>query len=53
MQLQSLREQVQSKTGKDPMVHMMPSDTGMEFETQAGGSADDPAMEISLGMYMV
>ncbi|XP_060565796.1 inositol polyphosphate-4-phosphatase type I A-like isoform X2 [Ruditapes philippinarum] len=50
MQLQSLREQVQSKTGKDPMVHMMPSDTGMEFETQAGGSADDPAMEISLAI---
>ncbi|XP_053400019.1 inositol polyphosphate-4-phosphatase type I A-like isoform X2 [Mercenaria mercenaria] len=48
MQLQSLREQVQAKTGKDPMVHMMPSDTGMEFETQAAGSTDDPAMEISL-----
>lgn len=49
MQLQSLREQVQAKTGEDPLLYMLPSDTGMEFETQAAGSSDDPAMEISLG----
>ena len=48
MQLQSLREQVQSRTGHDPLVQILPSDTGMDFETQSGNSTVDPTMEISL-----
>ena len=36
MQLQSLREQVQAKTGQDPLVQVMPSDTGMDYETNSG-----------------
>ena len=36
MQLQSLREQVQAKTGQDPLVQALPSDTGMEYETGSG-----------------
>jgi len=48
MQLQSLREQVQSKTGQDPLVNMIQSDTGMEFETRVVNDSSEPAMEISL-----
>ena len=36
MQLQSLREQVQAKTGQDPLGQALPSDTGMEYETGSG-----------------
>lgn len=50
MQLQSLREQVQAKTGQDPMVNMLPSDTAQDFETRVTNDANDPAMEISLGI---
>ena len=48
MQLQSLREQIQARTGQDPLAQMLPSDTGMEFETRAGADTSDPAMEISI-----
>ncbi|KAL4230048.1 Type I inositol 3 [Mactra antiquata] len=50
MKLQSLREQVQAKTGEDPLSHMLPSETGMEYETKAAGSSDNPVMEISIGI---
>lgn len=36
MQLQSLREQIQARTGRDPISQTMPTETEMEFETGAG-----------------
>ncbi|XP_052794474.1 inositol polyphosphate-4-phosphatase type I A-like isoform X2 [Mya arenaria] len=48
MQLQSLREQVQARTGEDPLIQMLQPDTGMDFETRAAADTSDPAMEISL-----
>ena len=36
MQLQSLREQIQAKTGRDPITQPPPTEFGMEFETQSG-----------------
>lgn len=50
MQLQSLREQVQAKTGKDPLSQALPSDTGMDYETGSAQSTEDPAMEMSLSI---
>ncbi|XP_048772482.2 inositol polyphosphate-4-phosphatase type I A-like isoform X2 [Ostrea edulis] len=48
MQLQSLREQIQAKTGRDPITQPPPTEFGMEFETQSGNANDDPALEICL-----
>lgn len=49
MQLQSLREQIQAKTGRDPITQPPPTEFGMEYETQSQGNAsDDPALEICL-----
>ncbi|XP_071124608.1 inositol polyphosphate-4-phosphatase type I A-like isoform X14 [Mytilus edulis] len=50
MQLQSLREQIQAKTGRDPVSQPPPTETGMAFETQSGNANtnDEPAMEICL-----
>ncbi|XP_052279898.1 inositol polyphosphate-4-phosphatase type I A-like isoform X2 [Dreissena polymorpha] len=48
MQLLSLREQVQLRTGQDPFSQMMRADTGMEFETLGNIDSNDPAMEMSL-----
>nr|XP_022326682.1 type II inositol 3,4-bisphosphate 4-phosphatase-like isoform X3 [Crassostrea virginica] len=48
MQLQSLREQIQAKTGRDPITQPPPTEFGMEFETQSGNASDDPALEICL-----
>ncbi|VDI01182.1 Hypothetical predicted protein [Mytilus galloprovincialis] len=50
MQLQSLREQIQAKTGRDPVSQPPPTETGMAFETQSGNANtnDEPAIEICL-----
>lgn len=37
MQLQSLREQIQAKTGRDPITQPPPTEFGMEYETQSQG----------------
>ena len=47
MQLQSLREQVQAKTGQDPLGQALPSDTGMEYETGSGINLIEPQHMIS------
>ncbi|OWF44824.1 type I inositol 3,4-bisphosphate 4-phosphatase-like isoform X2 [Mizuhopecten yessoensis] len=49
MQLQSLREQIQARTGRDPISQPPPTDTGMEYETQSGNTDEDPAMELCIG----
>ncbi|KAK3099607.1 hypothetical protein FSP39_006978 [Pinctada imbricata] len=36
MQLQSLREQIQAKTGRDPITQPPPTETGMEYEIASG-----------------
>lgn len=41
MQLQSLREQIQAKTGRDPVSQPPPTETGMAFETQSGANIQD------------
>jgi hypothetical protein len=41
MQLQSLREQIQAKTGRDPVSQPPPTETGMAFETQSGAILQD------------
>ena len=51
MQLQSLREQIQAKTGRDPITQPPPTDTGMEYETlagrvQTGGTGRNPISPI-------
>lgn len=38
MQLQSLREQIQAKTGRDPITQPPPTEFGMEYETQSQGT---------------
>ncbi|XP_069129846.1 inositol polyphosphate-4-phosphatase type I A-like isoform X1 [Argopecten irradians] len=48
MQLQSLREQIQARTGRDPISQPPPTDTGMEYETQSGNTDEDPAMELCI-----
>ncbi|KAK3579951.1 hypothetical protein CHS0354_033469 [Potamilus streckersoni] len=48
MQVQSLREQVQARTGQDPLLKALPQETGMEFETRSASASDDPAMEMSI-----
>ncbi|XP_013413807.1 type I inositol 3,4-bisphosphate 4-phosphatase isoform X2 [Lingula anatina] len=48
MQLESLREQIRNKTGKDPIDD--PDPTVLEDNTETGGDAgtDDPAVEICI-----
>lgn len=41
MQLQSLREQIQAKTGRDPITQPPPTEFGMEYETQSQGTHAD------------
>ncbi|KAJ8298356.1 hypothetical protein KUTeg_024887 [Tegillarca granosa] len=48
MQLQSLREQLQARTGRDPISQTMPTETDLEFEIGAGNTEEDPAIEVSL-----
>lgn len=50
MQLQSLREQVQAKTGRDPLGQLLSSDTGMDYEIASAQSIEDPAVEMSLSI---
>lgn len=38
MQLQSLREQIQAKTGRDPITQPPPTEFGMEYENQSQGT---------------
>ncbi|KAL8598733.1 hypothetical protein ACOMHN_033297 [Nucella lapillus] len=48
MQLQSLREQVQAKTGRDPVTLPDSSSSGLDLDIQTDSASEDPVLEISL-----
>ncbi|XP_005104317.2 inositol polyphosphate-4-phosphatase type I A isoform X1 [Aplysia californica] len=48
MQLQSLREQVQARTGRDPVVLPAEPNSTVDFESHSDNASEDPVLEISL-----
>nr|KAG5706290.1 hypothetical protein BaRGS_026072 [Batillaria attramentaria] len=48
MQLQSLREQLQARTGRDPVALPDSSSCGLDLDLQTESATEDPVLEISL-----